>query len=235
MLQVIKRRVLTSQAAFTQREASTQREAVMDKYLGGGRLAAVFASGSLPEQPWPRQPRDLDDELEVIPATWQASTTAPWCDAKTAALTAGGDAAAAGLSSTQCMWVSEQAAHVARSLASSVALHRDVAAVREMLPVARPPAGGSRAASLPVLGTALCAVGTPAASLTTSSRASHETCTPTPMDASVFSRATLDKLLCRVCSVYSCTRHGFVLAEGEAASRWPSPVTSPTDPRRLSS
>jgi len=100
MLQAIKRRALRWQAAFTQREASTQHEAVMVKYLGGGRLAAVFAFGSLPEQPWPRQPPDLDDEREIIPATWQAPTTAPWCDAETAALTAGGDAAAAGLSST---------------------------------------------------------------------------------------------------------------------------------------
>ena len=78
MLQIIQRRALRSQAAFTQCEASTQREAVMGKYLDGGRLAAVFASGSLPEQPWPRQPRDPDDEREVIPATWRAPTTAPW-------------------------------------------------------------------------------------------------------------------------------------------------------------
>jgi len=152
-----------------------------------------------------------------------------------AASTAGLDAAAAGLSTGECACVSHQAAHVAKHLAPAIAFNRDVAAVREILMVARFPDGGPRAAALPVLGTALTPTGVRASSPATSLRGSHRTIVPLPMDVSVFSRDTFDKLLCRVCLVISCSRHGLVLAEGEGASRWPPPVASPPDPRRVSS
>jgi len=42
-------------------------------------------------------------------------------------------------------------------------------------------------------------------------------------------------MLCRVCLVYSCSRHGLVLEEGAGSSRWPPPVASPPDPRRICS
>ena len=235
MLEVVQRRAVLSRAAMTQREAWGRREAEMAKYLGGGRLAAVFASGTLPEQRLRSWPQGLLDVRDDIPSSPPGLSTAPWGDAKMAATTAGSDAAAAGLSTGECAWVSQQAAHVAKELAPAISFNRDVAAVREMLMVARLPDGGQRAAALPVLGTALNPVGVRASSPAMSFQGSHRTIVPLPMDVSVFSRDTFDKLLCRVCLVFSCSRHGLVLAEGGGASRWPPPVASPPDPRRVSS
>jgi len=188
MLQVVQRRASLARAAMTQREASGKREAEMAQYLGGGRLAAVFASRALPEEKLRSWQHGLPDVRSDIPSHLQGLSTASWGDSTKAASMACSDAAAAGLSTRECAWVSQEAASVARELAPTLAFNRDVAAVRNMLAKASLPDGGPRAAALPVLGTALSPNAMRAALPTVSSQGNHHLIVPLAMDISVFAR-----------------------------------------------
>jgi len=77
MFAVVQRRAVLSRAAMTQSEAWGRREAEMAKYVGGGRLSAVFASGTLPEQRLRSWPQGLLDVRDDIPSSLPGLSTAP--------------------------------------------------------------------------------------------------------------------------------------------------------------
>ena len=188
MLQVVQRRASLARAAMTQCEASGKHEAEMEQFLGGGRLAAVFASKALPEEKLRSWQHGLPDVRSDIPSHPQGLSTASWGDPTKAASMAGSDTAAAGLSTRECAWVSQKAARVARERTPTLAFNRDVATVRNMLAEARLPDGDPRAAALLVLGTALSFNAVRAALPTVFSQGNHHLIVPLAMDISVFAR-----------------------------------------------